>query len=655
MPPDHWNALETHLRHCVTRVELLDSSGELLGHGTAFFIAPGLALTCRHVIALALEADRRIRIVTWDRRVLEARVEDAPSEPWPDLALLRVPEGADQPCVVIEREKVARNAQVVLAGFPENTQVSYQAPGAITDGLGYDDHQRPYLKVALGQIEPGMSGGPVVDVARGVVCGITRLSKGKDNVVGGFVLPIGVAIDWSNLVERVYDQPSQGSQEWLLLLGADRLKELGREPDGRRETARVVSDRAELAVEPADDPSDPGRLPRRWIVKIASAPTDCGPVAVGLPELGDDLLDTLDRWSRRRLLTDEEEVKLLGRVLHRALLPTALMNDLQTWLEGANRPLLRLLVSRGQLAEIPWEYATFDDDHALGAHERLAFSRYVAVDAGAPTLPQDKRKALVIVACPPELHQRLPPILHMGRIEQPLDAEELAERLTSTIENESNRRIVVGDVKVNPNVTELRRAITSSDADIVHYVGFGRASGGGELVCVGSHEESVWFEVSSLQELRRNVPPAAAFVLQLLVPPPNEPSIPVPLPGSSLLPLIGRCWNAVVATQHPAPTRHIDEFNGQFYYELGNGSSLESSVQGARRHLRDVLRVDDSTAFGMFSVTTTADADHQLLGQQGHKTVEVANVRGPESPAREALRPRGLSVERSSLSELRGS
>ncbi|MFJ3926869.1 trypsin-like peptidase domain-containing protein [Streptomyces sp. NPDC090022] len=170
--------------------------------GSGFFIAPGWVLTCAHVVgeggAGVRLAGREVGITfssgddgatgtvagrvecvlpeSLDRR----RPADRPGRGlWelPDLALIRVLAPVSHACVwLTDRARAPRFEEVAYfgctedLGVPEITGRTTRLRGAAGAGaairLGADD-----------EIVPGMSGGPVVDLARGEVVGVVKARR----------------------------------------------------------------------------------------------------------------------------------------------------------------------------------------------------------------------------------------------------------------------------------------------------------------------------------------------------------------------------------------------------------------------------------------------------------------------------------------------
>ncbi|WP_223836205.1 trypsin-like peptidase domain-containing protein [Streptomyces venezuelae] len=164
--------------------------------GSGFFIAPGWVLTCAHVVG---EGGAAVRLtgrevgITFSAGnttgtvtgrvdcVLPDRLEERrPGRHalWdlPDLALVRVLAPVSHACVWLTDRSRPRFDEVAYfgctedLGTPEITGRTTRLRGTAGNGaairLGDDD-----------EIEPGMSGGPVVDLARGEVVGVLKARR----------------------------------------------------------------------------------------------------------------------------------------------------------------------------------------------------------------------------------------------------------------------------------------------------------------------------------------------------------------------------------------------------------------------------------------------------------------------------------------------
>ncbi|WP_270938561.1 S1C family serine protease, partial [Falsiroseomonas oryzae] len=139
-------------------------TGRTLSTGTGFVVAPGRALTNQHVI----DGCRGVRLRTSGGAEMNARVLAADRDR--DLALLEVPAEAG-PALPFRRDgNVRRGEGVVTYGFPLAGILSSGptlTTGEISALAGLADNQRQYQISA--PVQPGNSGGPLLDLAGNVV------------------------------------------------------------------------------------------------------------------------------------------------------------------------------------------------------------------------------------------------------------------------------------------------------------------------------------------------------------------------------------------------------------------------------------------------------------------------------------------------------
>jgi hypothetical protein len=190
------------LAECVVRIDVAGGFS-----GTGFFVSRGQILTAGHVVAHARLADLSAR---WAGGTFPLRVRDlAPATaaatavagqwPSPDLALLEV-DIHGHPCVYLERREprlIPRPDLLCIRAFaeeyikdeirPTTVTVSYEGPSGCGDGLLY--------KLKAGQVRPGASGGPLLNLTSGRVCGVTDSTRGERNDLGGFAVPVALAFE----------------------------------------------------------------------------------------------------------------------------------------------------------------------------------------------------------------------------------------------------------------------------------------------------------------------------------------------------------------------------------------------------------------------------------------------------------------------------
>ena len=183
---------------CVVRV---DCDGSFRGSG--FFVTPTEILTCAHVI----HASGAIT-VEWDGGGSAAVIVDKlppldsgdPRErffPFPDVALLRVTDPADrQPCVLLEPALPATVSPAAVLRLAAWTADEY-APDSVVLTSATFEYEGPLLpdgghllKLKNGQVAHGFSGGPLLNMRTGGVCGLMDSTRDARSALGGFGVPV---------------------------------------------------------------------------------------------------------------------------------------------------------------------------------------------------------------------------------------------------------------------------------------------------------------------------------------------------------------------------------------------------------------------------------------------------------------------------------
>lgn len=167
--------LDELLQECTVKITVPDQSG----WGTGFFVAPGLILTCAHVVK---RSPGQVQ-VGWQDKTLDALVERSIPEPY-DLALLRVVLGADAnlPCVWLDEEVQPRDP-LYLFGYPDEGDRQGEPRTFNCDGITGSDVAA--ILFNLGQVRPGMSGSPLLNQRTGKVCGMVKFTRDRSTDLGG--------------------------------------------------------------------------------------------------------------------------------------------------------------------------------------------------------------------------------------------------------------------------------------------------------------------------------------------------------------------------------------------------------------------------------------------------------------------------------------
>lgn len=164
------------LRDCSVRIVTAS------GSGTGAFVAPGLVLTCAHVIDR--EVDEPVRVF-WSGRELVAEIVACHSAPFPDLALLTVP-FSEHPCALLD-PAVELGDSLYAFGYTDD------GPGGDSVTLEYEGPSlRPdeLHKLKQGQVRPGFSGAALLNQRTGCVCGVLKATRDRTNDLGGRAVPV---------------------------------------------------------------------------------------------------------------------------------------------------------------------------------------------------------------------------------------------------------------------------------------------------------------------------------------------------------------------------------------------------------------------------------------------------------------------------------
>ncbi|MGW2182428.1 VMAP-C domain-containing protein [Streptomyces sp. NPDC001732] len=175
--------------------------GEFLGSG--FFVAPSWVLTCAHVasegrgrqVDVVYKTARSGEAVTVGGTVVAALPEEPPGTggwPAPDLALIQLLRPVDHPCVYLsERSTGLNRGAYYFAGWADGGAGTLKRLGRECRVVGtiddWSDGDEQVL-IEASRLYPGMSGGPVVDLARGEVVGV--LKSRSDDTDGGTAIGI---------------------------------------------------------------------------------------------------------------------------------------------------------------------------------------------------------------------------------------------------------------------------------------------------------------------------------------------------------------------------------------------------------------------------------------------------------------------------------
>lgn len=294
-------ALEHLLRECV--IALYDHQGRALGSG--FFISDYEILTAAHVVPAGGEPVTG----TWNGAQigpLEVIWRD-PAESataigeygLPDLALLRLPDGhaTGHPCVLLgdadpDRDVLAEGYSRGVGGAfaPDTARLEFESLRPQPDGL--------VIKLKDSIIDPGMSGGPLLDLASGQVVGLTKAQRGGRLPLGGLSLSARTIRDKYPDLWVANARFHQADRRWdYARLSRSSLVEASEATRSYLEQVRLtVADRP-IILPPDGEHWDIHQIPSVRAERRTQGGRVTPRVDPGAPELSSDLTDGVMRWT----------------------------------------------------------------------------------------------------------------------------------------------------------------------------------------------------------------------------------------------------------------------------------------------------------------------------------------------------------------------
>ena len=195
--------------------------------GTAFFVAPGYAVTAAHVVGGIVGRTVQLSEAphTWCGHVADARpscdglIAATSTYPAPDIALITIDEGPAHACALLGKRLPGMRSWVMARGytqsFDHNAVTAESETFRLTGRLATPDPGCTLLKLGLGEVTKGMSGAPVLKLATGEVIGMLRTTRQLDSNLGGWVVPADVIRTlWPEEAGRANDRFHQQDPAW---------------------------------------------------------------------------------------------------------------------------------------------------------------------------------------------------------------------------------------------------------------------------------------------------------------------------------------------------------------------------------------------------------------------------------------------------------
>jgi hypothetical protein len=210
---DSSDRLISLLKRCTVRLSTPSTCG------TGFFVAPGLILTCAHVVGNIQNNQTAIEVIWGDQTYHAKILRSLPS--YPDLALLKsedVP--ATHPCVFLQ-EAVKERDEVYSYGYtkdyPQGEPATFEVEGETGDPV-------KLLTFKLGQAKEGFSGAPIYNFRTGCVCGVMSITKGQNTLLGGRGIPTSVVLEGFEELMTLQKEFHNKERRWYDLLPESEAK-----------------------------------------------------------------------------------------------------------------------------------------------------------------------------------------------------------------------------------------------------------------------------------------------------------------------------------------------------------------------------------------------------------------------------------------------
>jgi hypothetical protein len=456
----------------------------------------------------------------------------------------------------------------------------------------------------------------------GAVVAVVQYSNAKASDAGGGAIPIGRAADFFDPVRRALDpdQPPVATRRWRDALGREGWEGLGKTWE-RRGWVDLVVDGNESC----------------WRVKVDA--DDFDELSVRASNLPDSVAEALFKWSQRRGIRDQGEVKLLGKLLAGAVLPDTVRQRI--WDNRlADELLLRLRVNRESvLFDVPWEFMTIEangGERYLAAEERFGFVRVVPhPDPGmVSSTPSGGTVRAVGIVVHPKSWQKFMPRLEAKPWPK---AGSVAAELEADVG--ASPRFQLEPVE-RPTPFEVQEALRAEKGptEIVHYIGFGQIKDGTAALAFSDDADDVAWR--GADELFEWVAGSGARVLlvQLVLPRWDSPFEPVR--PTTFVDAVANRVNAVVFTRFPVHPTQCHTFNSAFYGALAAGGSVETAVQQARTMVQKNQYLGDAAGFGSFTLITGPKSDTRLVPPAVSDPLISGTKQEPRDTARPAVRGR---------------
>ncbi|HIK57114.1 MAG TPA: trypsin-like peptidase domain-containing protein [Synechococcales cyanobacterium M55_K2018_004] len=200
--------LDELLQRCTVKLKVPDK----VGWGSGFFIAPGLILTCAHVVK-GMNLGDKVQVssqeqISFPDTTLVQLIPDY------DLALLRFSPSptVNFPCVYLAPDFEPFDRFYTFGysdQFPNGASVTSDCEGTAFE------QGKELILFKSGQIRPGISGSALLNWATGKVCGIVKFTRDRTTDLGGGAIPTQVILEQFPQIKELQQQFHQQDDRWV--------------------------------------------------------------------------------------------------------------------------------------------------------------------------------------------------------------------------------------------------------------------------------------------------------------------------------------------------------------------------------------------------------------------------------------------------------
>jgi hypothetical protein len=176
---------------CIVRLAEDGGQGRI---GTGFLVAPGYVLTCAHVVEPPSGTEQRQFVVESRYRTWQCLPEQRRPGGQADLALIGIP-WTDHPCVLMGAAAEPTHPVWTQGFIRKQGEIRLEPAIGEIEGerrarLDIGGPEYSLVKFKGGQITPGMSGSPLLNLRTSAICGIVAKTLNEATDAGGLAVPV---------------------------------------------------------------------------------------------------------------------------------------------------------------------------------------------------------------------------------------------------------------------------------------------------------------------------------------------------------------------------------------------------------------------------------------------------------------------------------